>query len=134
MEPPDERFMASDQWTELEAGPSPFMDEEDMQLPARAFRESHKGAWRRLFTGPFAKGRLRDAGLIVMFIWLCFGVAMFFTMQLLGFIYQQTFSPTLISGYTERFVGCWFFTLFTLGFSFLRTLTIWFRYRFCKSK
>jgi hypothetical protein len=134
MEPPADRYEASDAWAELDAGPSVFLSEEDMQLPSMPERESHKGAWRRLFTGPFAKGRLRDAGLIVMLIWLCCGVVLFFFTQLIGYIYQQTLSPTLISGYTERFVGCWFFTLFTLGFSFLRTLTIWFRYRFCNSK
>jgi len=134
MEPPDERYLASDAWDELDPGPSVFLDDADMELPSMPARESHKGAWRRLFTGPFARGRMRDVGIIVILIWLCCGVLMFFFTQLIGFIFQQTLSPILLSGYTERFVGCWFLTLFMLGFSFLRTFTIWFRYRFCQSK
>ena len=112
-------------WQELVSGP-PAME----PLPALQ-REHEQGPWRRLFTGPFVKGRMRDVGLLVILVWLAMGVLLFFAMQLLGYAYQETLAPHLLSGYTERYVGCWFTALFAVALSFFRMLMIWFRYRFC---
>lgn len=120
-----------DDWNDLEAAPDIFLKDDDFSFPKKPSRTSHSDAWRRLFTGTFAHGRMRDTGLLVFGIWLLMGVVLFFFMQLLGFIYQQWISATLLSGYAERYVGCWFFTLFCLCFSFVRTIFVWFRYRCC---
>ena len=112
------------QWQELEAGPRVQDEMPTVRPPYR------RGVWRRLFTTPITQ-QMRDVGLLVIAVWLCAGTALFFAMQLAGFAYQELFSLA-ISAYTQRFIGCWFFTLLLLGVSVVRMLAIWIRYRCCR--
>jgi hypothetical protein len=110
-----------------------FIGKDEMKVPPkkRKLNLGHKNAWRNLFVGLFITDRPRDIAFLVLLVWLCLGVTLFFTMQLIGFIYQQTLSEHLISGYTERYVGCWFTVVVAVALSFTRLFMIWFRYRCC---
>lgn len=116
-------------WRELER--ESFVNKDEIPKPKLKPRRGHKDAWRNLFVGAFTKSRPRDVPFLVILVWLSMGVVIFFSFQLVGYTYQQTLSPTLLSGYTERYVGCWFVTLLAVLLSFLRMFLIWFRYRCC---
>jgi len=99
---------------------------------SRRRKRSHPGAVRKLILGMEGfEHRPRYTLFVVLFVYALMGTALFYTFELVGYLYQHFFTEDTYSGPTKRFIGLWLVVCVTTSTSFVYLIGTFVTLRCC---